>query len=192
MNILIIPEDFRKDQFILKPIVEALLRHTGQNQTKIRVCQDPLLGGIGEALKWDRLLEIIENYDWQVDLFLLCVDRDGKPGRKETLGHLEQLARQKVRAGHAFFAENAWQELEVWVLAGHDLLPGWQWHRIRAEIDPKERYFMPLVEKLGLEDTPGEGRKIMAEKATARYSRIRHRCPEIAAMEGRIQEWIGA
>ncbi len=193
MNILIIPEDFRKDQYMLKPLVEALLHQIGigQNRAMVRVCQDTLLGGISEALKWERLEEIIERYDWRVDLFLLCVDRDGLPGRRKTLDNLEANAYEKMRAGRAFFAENAWQELEVWVLAGHDLLPGWQWQRIRDEVDPKERYFMPLATNRNLLDTPGEGRKILAEEAAGRYSRIRQLCPEVSALEGRIQKLVG-
>ena len=192
MNILIIPEDFRKDQYMLKPLVEALMDQVGQNRAKVRVCQDPLLGGISEALKWERLAEIIDRYDWQIDLFLLCVDRDGKPGRRETLNNLERSAREKVRIDHAFLAENAWQELEVWILAGHDFLPGWQWREIREEIDPKERYFVHLVAAHGLQDTPGEGRKILAEEAASHYSRICQRCPEVGELETRIQAWIGA
>lgn len=191
MNVLVIPEDFRKDQYMLKPLTEALLRHVGQNRAKVRVCQDPLLGGVGEALKWERLEEIIERYNWQIDLFLLCVDRDGQSGRRETLNNLEQSAREKVRTGHVFLAENAWQELEVWVLAGHNLLPGWQWREIREEIDPKERYFVPLVAERGLQDTPGEGRKILAEEAASHYSRIRQRCSEVEELEARVQAWIG-
>lgn len=191
MNILVIPEDFRKDQYMLKPIAEALLHYIGQNRAKVRVCQDPLLGGIGEALKWERLEEIIERCEWQIDLFVLCVDRDGQAGRKETLDRLEQIARQKLGDSSVFFAENAWQELEVWVLAGHDFLPGWQWREIRAEIDPKERYFMHLVEERGLQDSPGDGRKTLAEEASGRYARIRQRCEEVRDLETRIQAWIG-
>ncbi len=192
MNVLIIPEDFRKDQYMLKPLAEALLRQLGQNRAKVRVCQDPLLGGITEALKWEQLAEIIERYDWQIDLFLLCVDRDGQAGRRIKLNNLEQNAQAKLRTGRAFLAENAWQELEVWVLAGHDFLADWQWSEIREEIDPKERYFVPLVVSRGLQDTPGEGRKTLAEEASGRYSRIRQLCPEVGELEQRIQAWIGA
>ncbi|MCX6065986.1 MAG: hypothetical protein NT121_09555 [Chloroflexi bacterium] len=114
MNVLVIPEDFRKDQYMLKPLIQAMLDAVGQNRANVRVCQDPLLGGISEALKEERLQEIIERYDWKVDLFILCVVRDGVASRKDAvLPRLEVFARQKIRDGHAFFAENAWQELEV-------------------------------------------------------------------------------
>lgn len=41
MNVLVIPEDFRKDQYMLKPIIEAMLKAKGK-MVKVRVCQDPL------------------------------------------------------------------------------------------------------------------------------------------------------
>lgn len=56
-----------------------------KNFQKVKVCQDPLLGGVNEALKWERIEEIIDQYRGMFNLFLLCVDRDGKVGRKATL-----------------------------------------------------------------------------------------------------------
>jgi len=59
MNVLVIPEDFRKDQYMLKPIVMAMMKEVGKPKARVRVCQDPLLGGISEALKWERIEEIM-------------------------------------------------------------------------------------------------------------------------------------
>ena len=59
MNVLIIPEDFRRDQYILKPIFERLFRSIGRRRARVEVCRDPLLGGVDEALKSDRISEIV-------------------------------------------------------------------------------------------------------------------------------------
>jgi hypothetical protein len=191
MNVLIIPEDFRKDQYILKPIIAAMLAAIGGPRAVVRVCQDPLLGGINAALKWERIEEILRRYRYQVDLFLLCVDRDGEVGRRSQLERLEGQAAASLGAGRLLLAENAWQELEVWTLAGHDLQTGWRWAAIRAERDPKERYFSRLARQRKLLNEPGGGRKILSEEAARRYDRIRRRCPEdIAALEDRIRAWI--
>ncbi|MDF5730871.1 MAG: hypothetical protein PUP92_23370 [Rhizonema sp. PD38] len=144
MNVLVIPEDFRKDQYMLKPIFMAMMKEVGKPNAKVRVCQDPLLGGVSEALKWERIQEIIVRYKGMVNLFLLCVDRDGKKGRKEALTTIEQQAANILTGGRLLLAENAWQEIEVWVLAGHDLLSDWNWQVIRNEVNPKETYFLPL------------------------------------------------
>ncbi|MCP4692274.1 MAG: hypothetical protein GY859_29790 [Desulfobacterales bacterium] len=50
MNVLVIPEDFRKDQYMLKPIIDAMMSRAG-GVAKVRVCQDPLLNEPGEGRK---------------------------------------------------------------------------------------------------------------------------------------------
>jgi hypothetical protein len=187
MNVLIIPEDFRKDQFMLKPIVAAMLDWLGV-AARVRVCQDPLLGGVTEALKWERIEDIIEQYSWKVQLFLLCVDRDGQEGRRAALNRLEDKAAAILPAGRLLLAENAWQEIEVWVLAGHDLPKEWEWHAIRAERDVKEAYYQPYARLRGVINSPSEGRRKLAEEAAGRYIRVRQFCPEdIGALEARIR-----
>jgi len=51
MNVLVIPEDFVKDQCILKPIIVAMLKARGKI-AKVIVCQNPRLRGIDQALNW--------------------------------------------------------------------------------------------------------------------------------------------
>ena len=51
MNVVIIPEDSRKDKYILKPLFERLFRSLGKPSARVRVCEDPVLGGVSEALK---------------------------------------------------------------------------------------------------------------------------------------------
>ena len=172
MNILVIPEDFRKDQYILKPLVSRLFKNLGAPNPRVQVCRDPLLGGIGEALKTAQLAEIVNDQKGMTDIFIMCVDRDGNTGRRQRLDELETLF------GAAFFAENAWEEIETWVLAGLDLPGDWRWADVRAEVDVKERYFEPLASQRGLADTPDGGRKALGEEASRRISAIRQKCPE--------------
>ena len=84
-----------------------------------------MLGGVGEALKWERIQEILLFYSGMIDLYLLIIDRDGKAGRRQRLNELEGLAANLLPTDRGFFAENAWQEVEVWVLAGHKLPKEW-------------------------------------------------------------------
>ena len=173
MNVLVIPEDFRKDQYILKPLFERLLRSMGRPNARVRVCQDPLLGGIGEAMKSGRIAEIVERYDWMTDVFVLCVDRDGERRRRPRLDDIEK----KFGADRDFLAENAWEELETWVLAGLDL-PGWRWTDVRAEVQVKEEYFDKLAKRRSVADGPGGGRKALGKEAASRIETIRQKCPE--------------
>lgn len=192
MKVLVIPEDFRKDQYMLKPIIKAMMSNLGKTKAQVQVCQDPLLGGVNEALKLENILAIIEQYRGKADLFILCVDRDGKEGRKQALNKLEkEVAKILTSRQSLLLAENAWQEIEVWVLAGYDLPSEWKWQEVRQEEHPKERYFLPLAKQQNLLETPGEGRKIMAEKAAGNYKRLRQLCPEdLLNLERRIKDWL--
>ena len=172
MKALIIPEDFRKDQYILKPLFTRLFRHLGVRPVEVEVCQNPLLGGVGNALNLENLDTIFDKRRPMYDLLILCVDRDGEAGRRQRLDEIE------AHFGSNFFAVNAWEELETWVLAGLDLPSEWRWADVRAEIHVKEQYFEPLAALRGLANSQGGGRKALAELASRRIPAIRRKCPE--------------
>ena len=174
MRVLIIPEDFEKDQYILKPIFERLFQSIGKPRARVRVCQNPRLRGIDQALNSDRMLEIVERYKGMTDILILCVDRDGEIGRRQRLDQLEMLC----GAATEFLAVNAWEEIETWVLAGVDLPNDWRWADVRAEIHVKEVYFEPLAAQRGLSDRPDGGRRPLAEEAARRIDVIRQKCPD--------------
>lgn len=190
MRVLIIPEDFRKDQHVLKPIVIAMLQHLGRPRATVLVCRDPLLGGVGQALKWERIEEIIERYKGMTDLFLLCIDRDGDQHRHVRLDAITTRATGALPQQRGFFGEQAWQEVEVWLLAGHALPATWVWQDVRDDLDPKERYYLPFAAQRGLAEAPAEGRATLGAEAARRYNRIRQLCPEVAALEQRIDQWL--
>ena len=124
-------------------------------------------------------------------LYLLCVDRDGDVNRQAVLDSLEIQARTLfIARDRAFLAEHAWQEIEVWLLAGHDLPRKWVWKAIRDEPHPKERYYRPFAKSRGVLDLPGEGRDKLAQEAGLHYDQIRGRCKEdIQRLEIRIRAW---
>jgi hypothetical protein len=91
----------------------------------------------------------------------------------------------------AFLGENAWQEVEVWLLAGHDLPKDWNWSKIRDEANPKEHYYRPFAKQLNVLNMPGEGRGKLAEEAASRYDGIRKKCKEdVLNLESRIRSWL--
>ncbi|KMO19591.1 hypothetical protein [Methylobacterium platani] len=174
MRFLVIPEDFRNDQHLLAPILTALLASLGFARPKLKVCLDPLIGGIDEALKPERLDEVVERYRGMVDVFLLCVDRDANPHRRARLDAIEARFAPLV----CFLACEAWEELETWALAGLDRPGPAPWAAIRAERDVKERHFAPLAAARRLSAEPGGGRRTLGIEAAKRVDRIRQRCPE--------------
>ena len=173
MNVLIIPEDFRNDQYILHPIFRRLLGTLEKRTAKVKICHEQL-GGVGEALKEERLREVVERHRGMVDVFILCVDRDGKVGRRDRLEQIESMFSDDP----TFLCENAWEEVETWLLAGLDLPKEWRWQDVRAQVDVKERYFEPLAKLRRVSDGPGGGRKLLGEEAAHNIAAIRTKCRE--------------
>ena len=178
MKALIIPEDFRNDQHILKPLFTKLFQHLGARQVQVEICIDPLLGGIGEALKLERIVEIVEQEASMRDILVLCVDRDGVVGRQQRLDDIAAAIQAQFGDRARFFAVNAWEELETWVLAGLVLPNAWRWADVRAEVNVKERYFEPLAAQRGVAALQGGGRRALGEEAARRIRAIRQKCPE--------------
>ena len=185
MNVLVVPEDFRNDQYLLKPLIERLFADIGKRGVKVKVCQDPLLGGIAAALNVERIREVVEQYKGMMAIFILCVDRDGDLGRCARLDNIElEFGGERV-----LLAENAWEEVETWALAGLDLPKEWIWADVRAEVHVKERYFEPLARQRGVFDGPGRGRKALGEEAARNIPAIRQKCREdFDALARRLQE----
>lgn len=175
MRVLVIPEDSRNDQYILKPLFREFFKSIGKPRAHVRICCDPVLGGIVEALKLERIREIVDQYKGMTDIFILCVDRDLKRGRRSQLDRIEDKFRSD---GQAFYAVNAWEEIEIWVLAGLELPKDWLWQKVRAELHVKERYFDPLAERHSVSNGPGGGRKALGAEAAYKIRTIRQKCPE--------------
>lgn len=178
-NVLVIPEDFTKDEHVLKPVVEKILADAGRANPTILVCRDPNFRGIGEAMKKERLRkDVVDRYP-MVDLFILLVDRDGDAGRELKAASLEVELTTDLRARNGrFVAELARQEVEVFVLAGHDMPQGWTWQQVRADPDVKNAAFQDLVRAKGTHRLPHEGRKRLMAEGVRNWARIKSRCPE--------------
>ncbi len=191
MRVLVLAEDFVKDEYILQPIIEAMMKSLGKPRAKVIVCKEPRFHGTSEALRWEYVRQALARHRGMVDLFLLCVDRDGNKDRRNALDEIEAKSIAEVGAGRVFLAETAWQEIEVWLLAGHDLPPEWDWQKIRSEPHPKETYYLPFAEKRGVIDLPAEGRGKLAREAALRYEGIRRKCKEdVESLHSRIKTWM--
>jgi hypothetical protein len=175
---LVIPEDFTKDEHILKPLAERILQDLGKPNANVLVCRDPNFGGVDQALKIKRLRKVIGRYR-MFDLFILLVDRDGDKGRETAVGQIETMLRGELAGSDRRFAASlAWQEVEVFILAGHDLPPGWNWPKIRADPDVKNTYFRQLAAAKNTFGLPHQGRKKLMGEAIQNWTRIKSRCQE--------------
>ena len=187
-NVLVIPEDFTKDEHILKPLVRHILEDCGR-KAQVEVCTDPNFQGVHAALKLDALRKLTALYP-MVNLFVLFVDRDGQAGRKARTDELENILSAELAPGsRRFLAEVAWQEVEVFILAGLPLPTGWRWNEIRADPNVKNTFFKELVALRATAKYPHEGRKKLMAESISNWKRIKSRCAEdVGALIARVSE----
>jgi hypothetical protein len=191
MNVIVIAEDEINDRFILKPLFEAMFRKLGKPNARVGISQPDPTGWEG-IKQWKQIRGILDDFP-QADLFVLCVDRDGHEERRQILDSLQSRANEKGRFPRRFFAaEHAWQEIEVWALAGvrWKLKRRWTWEAIRSERDSKEHYFEPVAKNRGLLGELGGGRKTLGAEAARNYAKIRQNCPEVRDLEDGIRVWL--
>jgi hypothetical protein len=167
LNVLIIAENPQNDRHILIPIIKAMFGSLGRSKVNIDVCRNHP-AGIQKALDWNFIAEIIDDYMYKTDFFMLCVDRDGEEKRDEKLRKLEQSAEGFLTAQNRssiFLAENAWQEIEVWVLAGlRDLPSNWGWQEVRQENIQKRLITNLMLETEGFSARQGRVEKLWGKR----------------------------
>jgi hypothetical protein len=179
VNVLIIPEDQSLDQYIVKPVVEAMFRDAAI-PARVDVLPEPRLRGCTEALNPGVIAGIVADNP-MADLFLLIVDRDcNREGNDE-----KAAARQQEHEGK-LIACVAIQEVEVWMLALHaEQLDAKRFTEVRAHCDPKELWADPLLDKLG-RDGPGQGRKRAMRAIVGNWRSLSGRCPELATLQAAV------
>ena len=96
LNVLILAEDPVVDGYVLKPIIEAMMKAVGKPQAYVEVCKDPRFRGTSQALKWEFVQQALSRNEGMFHLYLLCVDRDGDANRQVELDHLEKQAKTVI------------------------------------------------------------------------------------------------
>jgi hypothetical protein len=180
---MIIPEDPALDQYILKPVVEAIFSEVNR-VASVKVLQNPRLRSVEQALEPTQLISIINSYR-QEDLFLLLVDRDCDQNR---INRIKARELEAENIGKLVIGCLAIEEVEMWALAIYqNQLPA-PWQEMRKECHPKEAYFNLLVTQLALQNDVGRGRKHLMKSLSGQYSRLLRLCPEIVELRDRIRQ----
>ncbi len=181
MKVLLVPEDQTHDQYILKPVIEALFADL-EFRARVSVLPDPRLHGDSEALDPEVIRGIVRDNPME-DLFLLLVDRDCDRNHAEA----RAAAIQKEHATKLICCL-AIQEIEVWMLALHADSLDAPLSEIRRHCDPKERWAEPLLKYLGT-DGPGAGRKKAMRALQGQWHSLRDRCTELKSLQDEIGAW---
>src|SRR5258707_1812392 len=104
MNVLVVPEAYPNDQFILQPIIKAMMASVGKRHANVKILRDTSVEGVSTALHWNTIKAIIQRYVGEVNLFLLFVDRDGEMSRRVKLDNIEQKDEKIMPVGTKLFA----------------------------------------------------------------------------------------
>lgn len=202
MDIILIPEDPTRDKYVLKPVFRKMYDWLGVNGYTVEMAPwNP--GSVEAATDWDQLEIFIDKVKYTTDFFLLCIDRDADEARRTTDDDRkpDQIDRLRNRA-HEKFADEGWldttffgvaarEEIEVWALGGIDYLPDdWTWRDVRRDPHPKENYFEPFAEELGVEEREYGGIQALGRKSASNYRRLRRKCRELERLEDRIENWL--
>ena len=174
MTVLIVPEDFRKDQFVLKASFREAPCLIGQAARDGESVSGP-------APRWRRrsveagngLRRSSSDTVERRDIIVLCIDRDGRAGRRQRLNQLEETF------GERFLGAEAWEEIETWVLAG--LTPSWELELgRRASRGGRQRAVLRRTGETARASAarPDGGRSELAEEAASRIDGIRRKCSE--------------
>lgn len=175
-RVLIICEDPTHDQFILKPLVERILKDCGKSAADVQVCWNPRLRGFDDARR--ALEQICEDYA-RFDLRLFVVDNDGQD-RSARFGHIEETH------GPRLICCAAVEEVEAWLLAGHIEKLDRPWAEVRNDVSVKENVFAGFLRQYGNARMLSGVRDLLMKQTLASYSGLLERCPELKLFRDRV------
>lgn len=179
-------EDQTYDQFIVKPVLISLLASLDKPNARVVPITSPRIQGIAQLKKV--LCEVITPFARKADLVVVAFDQDcedGQDGRSSRLQQVENMLAQCTRSSVLLVC--AVQELEVWCLWGQRKYLGSSWDSIRAERDPKERYFDGLLSKSDLLRPDGGRERLMAASLASGFESLARGCPELGELRDRIK-----
>ena len=150
-RIHVICEDHTLDQYVVRPVVQAMAAAVGRPRARVKAVPTPPPRGIEAVLRSNR--------------------RAALEVRRRALS--EDVARKVV-------VLLARQELEVWAMWGARARLDAGWAAVRAERDPKDVYWPGLLETADA-TLPGRGRqRLIKESLDLGWASVCGGCPELA------------
>jgi hypothetical protein len=183
VKIAIACENPRYDQYIIRPVLEAVLRFLGKPRARVTVITDPA------ATSYENLLaqacDILKRYAPVADAVIFIADtdcEDGSAGRRNKALRLRNAVAACDDPSKAITL-TALQEVEVWALWGvRDGIDA-SWAAIRAECNPKEVYFEPLLTQDDQQQPDGGRARLMAQSLSSGWTSLRTGCQELQELE---------
>ena len=178
-KVLVIPEDPTHNGYILKPLVEALLKDAGKPQARVTVLPDPRLQGYDHAVQAIQD-ELPDKYGfWDLWVFIPDADR----ASPEAMAALENaLSKKNVR----LLCCPAKPEVEIYACFSYRNEIDGGWEKARQNGHFKEEVFRPLLAKHGDPRRAGGGRDSMIAATLKNLPALYKFSPELADLRTRI------
>jgi hypothetical protein len=178
VKVAVVCEDHTNDQYILRPVLEAVLAVLGKPHARVQVVSNPRLNGFDSMLS--HLCAIIQRYEFLADVIVVAFDLDGEDGVD---GRPHKRARIENALGACPSSKvavvGAVQELEVWALWGARRELGTPWPIVRTEQHPKEVYFDPLIVGADRLTADGGRDRLMTRSLTPSVYSLARGCLEV-------------
>ncbi len=178
-NVLVIPEDPTWNGYILKPLAKALLDDAGKPNAKVKLLENPHVGGYEQALSAIRG-ELPDLYRF-FDLWLFFPDAD-----RASADAMDNLETELRARDISLLCCAAQPEIEIYAcVAFCDNLRG-TWEEARTHPRMKEEFFEPLLQTHGDRRQAGGGREEMITSSLRSLQRLFQLCPETQRLRDRI------
>jgi len=178
-SVLIIPEDPTHNGYILKPLVERMVRELRKPQARVTVLTNPKVNGYDAARR--AIVEDLPLRYKHLDLWLFMPDAD----RARNLAGLEK---ELEAQGVCLRCCAAKPEVEAWLLAGHREKLQLDWKHVREHASLKEKVFAPFLEKHGDARAAGAGRSALMDATLRNYDGLLTACDELKELQDRLRQ----
>lgn len=177
-RVLVIPEDPQQNGYILRPLLECVLRAAGKPQAKVQVLTSPRIQGYARAVATIRG-DLVDRYRFH-DAWVFVPDAD-----VATDDAMNRLERDLKERGVNLLCCPAQPEAEIYAcIAYRSEMPPWQQARQHPRF--KEQVFAPLLAAHGDVRAPGGGRMKMIERSLANPDLVFALCPELDRLRARL------
>ena len=181
-KVAVVLEDPRNDRYIAEPIVQKVCDLIGRPRARVKTVTDPKARGVSTLRS--SICDFLERWSGPSDAVVVIVDADGADGID---GHGDRLAQfrnavEQCNVDGCFVVVAAIQELEVWALWGASRELDASWEEVRAEVDPKERFFEPLLTAEDAALADGGRRRLVDASLAKGWASLEGACPELVTL----------
>lgn len=193
MKIAVLCEDHTHDQYILRPLLSALMAHLGKRTCLIQPITSPRIRGFESMLS--QVGEVGKRYVKATAMLIVAFDLDcddGSAGRQDKYGKVRNAVAKLGDDANSVAVIGARQELEVFALWGVKDQIKASWKEIRSECHPKDIYFGAATRKSD-HISPGGGRERLINLSLASgWPALSAACPELNDLENQVRGILAA